>query len=83
MAELRTILKENDLTGEILSYHTGALTKAKIDTALQANGYTVPLPNKVSFHLYKMSGSMATDVWLVIWFPLMGKYGIEKLEMKG
>ena len=83
MAELRTILKENDLTGEVLSYHTGALTKAKIDTALQANGYTVPLPNKVSFHLYKMSGSMATDVWLVTWFPLMGKYGVEKLTMKG
>ena len=82
MAELREIIKENDLTGEVLSYHTGALTKTKINTALQANGYVVPLPTKVSFNLYKMNGASATDVWLVTWLPLMGQYGIEKLGLK-
>jgi len=81
--DLRDILKENDLVGDILSYHTGALNRAKIDTAVEANGYTLPLPNKVTFHLYKMNGTTATDVWLVTWFPMMDKYAVEKLMMKG
>jgi len=81
--ELADILKEHDLTGEVLSYHTGGLTKNKIDTALEAGGYTVPLPNKVSFHLYKMDGTTATDVWLVTWLPIMDKYAVEKLTLKG
>jgi len=83
MADLKEILKDNDLTGDILSYHTGALTRVKIDNALQANGYVVPLPNKASFHLYKMNGASVTDVWLITWFPMVGKYSTIKLTMKG
>jgi len=82
MADLREIIKKNDLMGEVLSYHTGALNASKIDTAVEALGYTVPLPNKVSFHLYKMSGLSATDVWLVTWLPIMAKYAVEKLTLK-
>ncbi|RLC29499.1 MAG: hypothetical protein DRH37_07430 [Deltaproteobacteria bacterium] len=81
MAELREIIKHNDFIGEVLSYHTGNLSASKIDTALMANGYVVPLPNKVSFSLYKMAGSQATAVWLVTWIPLMGKYATEKLTL--
>ena len=83
MARLEKILEEHDLMGEVLSYHTGGLTKAKIDTAVQAKGYTLPLPNKVSFHLYKMDGNNPLDVFLVTWLPLMNAYGIEKLTIKG
>jgi len=82
MAELREILNKNDLTGEVLSYHTGGLNAPKIDVALEAGGYTVPLPNKVTFHLYKMHNTTATDVWLVTWLPIMAKYAIEKLTLK-
>jgi len=82
MADLREIIKENDLTGEVLSFHTGALTRAKIDTAVEASGHTVPLPTKVSFHLYKMNGTTATEVWLVTWMPIMDKYAVEKLTLK-
>ena len=85
MVELKDIIRENDLTGEVLSYHTGGLTKVKIDTAVVANGFTVPLPNKVSFHLYKMEATTppsATDVWLVTWLPIMAKYAVEKLTLK-
>ena len=78
MADLRDIIKENDLIGEVLSAHTGTITKAKIDTALIANGYTLPLPDKVSFHFFN-----GTDMWLITWFPTLNKYGIEKLSMKG
>ena len=83
MAEIADILKYNDFVGEVLSYHTGNLSADKIDTALMASGYPVPLPNKVSFHLYKMDGSTATAVWLITWMPLMGKYAIVKLTLKG
>ena len=81
--ELKDILENNDLTGEVLSYHNGALTKHKIDIAVEASGHTVPLPHKVSFHLYKMHNTNATDVWLVTWLPIMGKYAVEKLTLKG
>jgi len=81
MAELADIIKHNDFVGEVLSYHTGNLSASKIDTALMASGYTVPLPNKVSFHLYKMNGAQATAVWLVTWMPLMGEYATEKLTL--
>ena len=78
MAELKDLIKENDFYGEVLSAHTGTLTRAKIDTALVANGYTLPLPNKVSFHFFN-----GADMWLITWFPMLDKYGIEKLSLKG
>ena len=81
--ELRKILMENDLGGDILSYHTGGLNRAKIDTAVEANGFTLPLPNKVTFHLYKMRNTTATDVWLITWIPIMDSYAVEKLSLKG
>ena len=77
VVNLRDIIKENDLMGEILSTHSGIINKAKIDIALVANGYTIPLPNKVSFHMFNGS-----DMHLVTWFPHIGKYGIEKLTLK-
>ena len=80
--ELRKILEENDLGGDILSYHSGGLTKAKIDTALVAAGHSVPVPQKVTFHLYKMNGINVSDVFLVSWLPLIDGYGIEKLTLK-
>ena len=45
-------MRDNDLMGEVLSSHTGVLNRRKIDSALVENGYTLPLPNKVSFHLF-------------------------------
>jgi len=81
--KLRDLISENDYGRDILSYHTGGLTKAKIDTAVEAAGYTTPLPNKVSFHLYKMNATTPTDVWLVTWIPMMSKYAVEKLTLKG
>jgi hypothetical protein len=79
MADLRDILKENDLMGEILATSLGnAPTRTKIDNALLDNGYTLPLPNKVSFHLFDGS-----RMFMVTWFPHLDKYGYEKLTMKG
>ena len=79
---LRDLIGEEDYERDILSYHTGGLNRAKIDTAVQAAGYTTPLPNKVSFHLYKMDNGTPTDVWLVVWLPLVNKYAVEKLTLK-
>lgn len=73
-------MKENDLVGELTTTDGGTLTRAKIDDALVQNGYTLPLPNKVSFHLYQVTTS---NMYLVTWFPLLDKYGYEKLTMKG
>ncbi len=67
---------------EIYSYHTGGLNRAKIDNALQASGYTVPLPSKASFHLYKMDSVGVQDVFLITWSPMADKYGVEKLSLK-
>jgi len=80
--KLSKLIRENDYGEDILSYHTGGLNKAKIDTAVQAAGYTTPLPHKVSFHLYKMNGTTPTDVWLVTWIPMMSQYAVEKLTLK-
>ena len=79
-------MKDNDLMGEVLSSHSGGLNRNKIDAALVDNGYTIPLPNKVSFHLFNGS-----DMYMVTWFPNIpnggsnqtGKYGFEKLTLKG
>ena len=57
MVNLRDILKENDLMGEVSTPAGGTLTRAKIDAALTQNGYTLPLPNKVSFHLYQVTAN--------------------------
>ena len=80
--KLRELLTTEDYTAEILSYHHGALNRAKIDTALNASGYTTPLPRKVSFHLYKMNAQGVDDVFMVTWFPMATAYGIEKLTLK-
>ena len=79
---LSKLIRENDYAEDILSYHTGGLNKNKIDTAIQAAGYTTPLPHKVTFHLYKMNNTTATDVWLVTWHPLLNGYSVEKLTIK-
>ena len=81
-AKLSVLIKENDYSEDILSYHTGGLNKSKIDTAIEANGYTIPLPHKITFHLYKMNGTTPTDVWLCTWHPMMGAYSVEKLTIK-
>jgi hypothetical protein len=79
MVDLRGILRENDLMGEVLATSLGNTpNRAKIDDALLDNGYTLPLPNKVSFHLFDGS-----RMFMVTWFPHLDKYGYEKLTMKG
>ena len=80
--ELSTILAEQTFDRDILSYHSGGLNRPKIDVAVEAAGYPTPLPNKVSFHLYKMNNTTPTDVWLVTWIPMMNQYAIEKLTLK-
>ena len=82
MAELSDIIKHNDLMGEVISYHSGGLSRKDIDIALEANGYTLPLPNKVSFHLYKMNGLAVSAIFMVTWFPIADVYGMEKLTLK-
>lgn len=80
--KLSTLIAENDYERDILSYHEGGLNKSKIDVAVEAAGYPVPLPNKVSFHLYKMDNETPTDVWLITWIPMMSQYAVEKLTLK-
>jgi len=80
--KLSELIAENDYERDILSYHTGGLNKPKINAAVQAAGFATPLPNKVSFHLYKMNGAIPTDVWLVTWIPMMSQYAVEKLTLK-
>ena len=79
MVNLRDIIRENDLMGEVTTPTGGVLTRSKIDSALLQNGYTLPLPNKVSFHLLQ---TVSADMYLVTWFPTLDKYGIEKLTLK-
>ena len=79
--DLRVITADNDLTVDIQAPISGALTKAKIDSALVDNGYSIPLQNKVSFHFLDWGGS--DRVWLVTWFPALDKYGIISLTLKG
>ena len=79
MVNLRAILKENDLVGEVVTpILSNTPSRADIDGALTADGYTLPLPNKVSFHLFGLNGKM----FLVTWFPTLDKYGYEKLTLK-
>ena len=79
MVNLRDILRENDLVGEVLSAIplTNTPSRVNIELALVAGGYTLPLPNKVSFHLFDGS-----KMFLVTWFPALDKYGYEKLTLK-
>ncbi len=74
---IRELIKENDYSKEIISYETG-ISRTKIDTAVTAAGYTLPLPNKVSFHYINSAGT----VYVMTWFPLLNKYGYEKLTLK-
>ena len=79
MAELQTILKDNDFVGEVLGASLPAKpSKLDIDQALAMAGHTLPLPNKVSFHLFDGS-----KMFIVTWFPAISKYGYEKLTLKG
>ena len=79
MVNLRDILKEYDLMGEVVTPLGGTLTRAKIDQALTDDGYTMPLPNKVSFHLYQNTDD---KLFLVTWFPTLDAYAVEKLTLK-
>ncbi len=79
--DLRQITADYDLKIDIKAPIDGNLTKTKIDAALVDNGYEVPLENKVSFHFLDWSG---TDrVWQITWFPVLGKYGVIQLKLKG
>jgi hypothetical protein len=80
--KLRDVIDKHDYTKDVLSYHTGRLNKEKIDAAIEAIGITVPLPTKVSFHLYKMNDLTVDDVWIITWLPLANKYAVEKLTLK-
>ncbi len=81
--ELQEITAEVDLTVNVASWFTGAIDKTKIEEALVANGYTLPIVNKVSFHLYKIDiNTTVKAVFQVTWFPNMEKYGVIKLDLK-
>ncbi len=73
---LRSLLKDNDYTEMIISIQ-GGINRAKIDHAVQDAGFTLPLPNKVSFH-YINDNSV---IYAVTWFPIAGQYGYEKLTL--
>lgn len=81
--ELQDITAEVDLTADVVSQFTGAINKTKIEEALEANGYTLPLVNKVSFHLYKIdTNTVVKDIYKITWFPNAEKYGVAKLDLK-
>ncbi len=73
---LRSLLKDNDYTEMIISIQ-GGINRAKIDHAVQDAGFTLPLPNKVSFHYVNGGG----NIYAVTWFPIAGQYGYEKLSL--
>ncbi len=73
---LRSLIKENDYTLEIVSLQNG-INRAKIDTAVGNAGYTLPLTDKVSFHYVNGNSS----IYAITWFPIAGVYGYEKLSL--
>jgi hypothetical protein len=76
--KLSELMRDNDYVGEILATSlTNTPTRRRIDNALLDNGYTIPLTNKVSFHMFDGS-----KMFIVTWFPHLDKYGYEKLTLK-
>ncbi len=81
--DLQDIMAEIDLSADIPSWFTGQLDRQKIDEALEASGYTLPLANKVSFYMYKLNTEMVVKAaFRITWFPNAGKYGVVKLDLK-
>ena len=79
MVKLIDIMRENDLIGEVVTPDGGHLNRARIDQALIDDGYTLPLPNKVTFHLYQ---NTVDKMYLVTWTPALDCYWVEKLSKK-
>ncbi len=78
--DLEDIAHEADLIADIRVPISGTLTRAKIDAALLANDYTLPLENKVTFHLMDFSGQ--DRMWLITWFPALDYYSTLLMKIK-
>ena len=76
MAELKEILGDNDFTINLstVRYLPNTLTRAKVEKVLEDHGYTVPLPNNVSFYI-----GNDTKVFLVRYLLDSDAYVYEKL----